>query len=377
MVIRISHIISTFLLFASGFTVCAQLSFDETRYNEISTLHAPSFTAEHNRTYFKGNIGKHHTITLELVCVTIWEPGKTVMLYGSYTYEQFPMNIQLEGWQFPDGSVSLKEIVQGHTTGYLTGFLIENQFKGKWTGAKTQSCHDILLEEYKPGGIAQIQTKHIFASNREDHSNIENSSVFDIVYPIIEGVEGATHINHQIEEEIVRLCQSHVKNMTANTLYTDFQSVISPVEGIRSELVASVEMNAGGLISVLFYHSEAEYNSPGSALSLFYHHYRTDNGKRILLEDIIHTDSMNDLSQHVQYAIENKYANHGIEYIKGGFSLSSNFAIMPHGLLFQYNAHEISITLPELPSVYIPYCDIEYMLNTESPAYSFVSKGLF
>lgn len=355
----------------------SQLSYDETRYSEISALHASAYADEHNRTFFRGNIGEYYSITLELSSAMNWLPGKSVMLRGHYTYDQYPMKIMLDGWQHPDGTVSLNEITNGQITGMFQGVLSAGGFEGTWIGKKTKATYSVSLTEYIPGGVALIQTKHISANNKQLQTQIEKSSTFNIVYPVINNVDGAEIINRQIEENILTYVQSHAKHLTIDNLKSDFQNSIAAVEGVCSELVAAVELNTNGILSVLFYHVEAEYDSPGSVLTLTYHHFRTDNGQVIVLTDIIQSDRIDDLAVIVQQALEKKYADNQLEYVKGVFSLSDNFSMMPNGLLFQYNAHEISISLPELPSVFLSYCDMEDMLNTESIAYPMIQNGLF
>lgn len=369
------NIILFFLSFGIHFPVIGQMKFNEMMYSDVTALHYQSLSSNYNKLTFKGTLADNYSLTMEISGAVTNNAEKPVELKGHYFYDNLPMKIYLQGYVQADGTVVLEELVNGKITGVFNGSVSEQEFKGTWTGSRTQNQYGFRLSEFMPAGAAQLEMKHIRTTNRKCGNLLpEKCSSFDVIYPTITNTTGSLAINAAIEDQIASFTHIQTSSLNFGTIEEELQYALSQVEGVNTELVVSVEMNKENILTLLYFHSESENDAPGAITSFVYQNFNMQTGRVITLDDLFVEGYENLLGEKIQSNLSSRYGN--VDFIHNSFYITNNFEISEKGIMFQYNAQDVITENGQIPSIFFSYCELEDILNPKGIYFPFIEARM-
>lgn len=364
-----------FLSIGICWPIFGQLKFNEMMYSDVTALHYQSLSSNYNKLTFKGTLADNYSLTMEISGAITNDSEKPVELKGHYFYDNLPMKIYLQGYVQADGTVVLEELVNGKITGIFKGSVNEQEFKGKWTGSRTQNQYGFRLSEFMPAGAAQIEMKHIRTTNRKCGNLLpEKCSSFDVIYPTITNTAGSMAINTAIEDQIASFTHIQTSSLNFGTIEEELQYALSQVEGVNTELVVSVEMNKENILTLLYFHSESENDAPGAITSFVYQNFNMQTGRLITLDDLFLEGYEKLLGEKIQNNLSSRYGK--IDYIHNSFFITNNFEISEKGIMFQYNAQDVITENGQIPSIFFSYCELEDILNPTGIYFPFIKAKM-
>ncbi len=370
-----SNITLFFLFIGFCLPVIGQMKFNEMIYSDVTALHYQSLSSNYNKLTFKGKLADNYSLTMEISGTITNNSEKPVELKGHYFYDNLPMKIYLQGYVHADGTVVLEELVNGKITGVFNGRVSEQEFKGTWTGARTQSQYEFRLSEFMPAGAAQFEMKHIRTTNRKCGNLLpEKCSSFDVIYPTITNAAGSFAINTAIENQIASFTHIQTSSLNFSTIEEELQYALSKVEGVNTELVVSVEMNKENILSLLYFHSESENDAPVAITSFIYQNFNLQTGGLITLDDLFVEGYENFLGEKIQNNLCSRYGK--VDFIRNEFFITNNFEISEKGIMLQYNAQDVITENGQIPSIFFSYCELEEILNPSGLYYPFIQARM-
>ncbi|MCX7744975.1 MAG: hypothetical protein N2167_10475 [Flavobacteriales bacterium] len=344
-------------------------------YSDVTALHYQSLSSNFNKLTFKGTLADNYSLTMEISGAKTNDSEKPVELKGHYFYDNLPMKIYLQGYVHADGSVVLQELVNGKITGVFNGNVSEQEFKGTWTGTRTQNQYGFRLSAFIPTGVAQLEMKHIRTTNRKCGNLLpEKCSSFDVIYPTITNSSASLAINTAIEDQIASFTHIKTSSFNFSSIEEELQYALSQVEGVNTELVVTVEMNKENILTLLYFHSESENDAPGAITSFVYQNFNMQTGNLITLDDLFIKGFESFLGEKIQNSINTR--NGKADFINNSFFITNNFEISEKGILFQYNAQDMITENGQIPSIFFTYCELEEILNPSGIYFPFIKARM-
>ena len=320
----------------------------------LSAMGQPgSSTASYTK--FTGVIGTD-TVVVDL----IW---KGAQISGFYYYKQTGILQKLSGWHDSTNHFTINEYDEGGLqTATLTGNkMTASAISGTWTNTITHVTAPFSLTE-TPSGTAHITFHEQAASNcKSNTSKADTSKCTTVEVDYLTVSTPVTSASNQINEALIQLVSgaeySSVDAMLADALKTpddeSFHSTVSCILLTNDNNILSVQ----NTVTILVY---------GVAEPVMYtilRNFNLQTGKPITLQDLFLPNYEYSLNRIGERHFTRKNGATGWNFQPGHFELTTNFAVLPGGLLFQFNPYQLVPYSMGMPTVFIPYHEIRDLLK--------------
>ena len=347
------------------------------------TFHSSSADADIPQIFhkkLKGKIGENLLITMYL-------NKRDSLLTGSYYYDKNAIPISLFGQFMPNAELKLSETnSKFEETGIFKGkFTSEEIFEGLWINPKTNKKLPFILRESKEE-TAHISFENFHEENCKNRDkNLKKPQNDDMWWTDtlcssidIELIKIATEnamVNKRINESISQSIYSN-EEQTYHSVQEYVQSIhqLEDREFLVVEYNFDVLNNENNILCIgLSIMQNAGGAHPMSGIS--YTNYYVKTGQEIKLNEILIPNFSDKLDAIGEKIFVKTYDE--IESVwffkRGEFKLNENFSILAGGLLFTFNTYEIGPYAAGAPEVFIPYRDIQEIINPDGILKRFTS----
>jgi hypothetical protein len=358
-------------------TACSSKTKDQKNGEKIQTAQTAQTTetkADSAITVYKkmkGTIGNNLAITMQWI-------RTGARLNGTYFYNKIGLPLHVNGQVSPSGEISLSETNEKlEETGRFAGtYTSAEVFEGTWTNPKTSKSLPFKLSETKEG-IANIAFEKYHKENcttRDKSKNKpanEKKNTDDLCSQIdIKLIKISTDnqaASDLINKSIVRIISGSV-NTKCESINEFLNSIdkLGDDEYLAMDFDCSVTTNDNNILCIRI----DEYEFSGGAHPnrwRFYHNYDLTTGNEIKLEQILKANYSDVLNRIGEKIFTNSAGNEGWNFEKWKFKFNDNFAMTTGGLLFVINTYEVGAYLDGAPEVFIPYKEIEDLINPSGP----------
>jgi len=306
---------------------------------------------------FEGKIGDY-PITMDFIKMDS-------IITGSYYYNKNESPLSISGKYASGLKYEFSELApSGNITGSFSGeFIGESKFKGIWTNPSKSKSLNFELNSV-PTQLSSIELSHINKKKCNDREGTETCSLIDLwdLRFNCKDAEISRKIKAAIEYEICGTFGERKKSvrglfdMLAET-DDEFGFTLEIACAINSiyKNVLSVEIN-----SYSYSYGAAHPNSWSSIVNL-----DLNTGEVIKLEDVVLPSGVETFLRTAEQIFKEKHGgpDEGWDYEPGNFTLAKNYAFQSKGIHFNYNPYEIGSYAQGMPSIFIPYENVQGLIN--------------
>ena len=367
-------------------------SCDQSSGSSEQAKEEPLTFSEYAYKQFEGTINGN----LKVVCMIT---RKDTAISGSYFYENKKQPIRLSGTIDKNLQLKVEESMERITangwdskkTGEFAGKWENGVWKGTWKNDK--NTFPFELKESSLQGSAKLGAKYVEKNYKNPKGGEAHIGYFTLSVESAGNEAAKKAINTDLENALLlqyteegaapkkAASLDKIMDEFIDSYKTDMKDMEQDMEmSYGSDLDQSVEMNQNNLLCI----GEMSYLFMGGAhgsSGLSFRNYDLQTGKKLTLSDIFtpnYQKTLNPIGEkyfRTQNAIPagKKLEDEGFEF-ENGFALNDNFAIKPDGIFFQYNQYEIASYAAGMPSVMIPYKEIQSLIKPGSSLAEYVKS---
>lgn len=320
----------------------------------------------------KGNIGGNLLITMDLT-------RQDSIISGSYYYNKYGEPITITGTITPNDEFVFFEVDKDQNQiGQFRGkFVSRDVFEGTWSSLKKNKSLPFSVTETKQG-FAQIAFEKFYKENcavkeknKQNNKKDEYGFYGDTLCSYIDiNLLQVTAKNPSVSKSINTSIVNSICG-DGDKKYRSIHNYLNSIDEEGSEFFVSIEhdcsvvTNDNDILCVSLW--ETQYNG-GAAHPVsggFYLNFNLQTGQTIALNQILKPNFSYKLNRIAEKKFMAEYGNDsfGWDFEPGQFKLNENFAITKAGLLFLFNQYEIGPYAAGAPEVFIPFREIEDLIN--------------
>jgi hypothetical protein len=321
----------------------------------------------------KGTIGGNIAITMDLI-------KDDTAFSGNYYYDKVGLPLSVDGKLADGNSIELREMNEKYEeTGSFSGeFTAEDVFEGTWTNPKKTKSLPFKLTETKEGVAGITFEDHRQENCRNRDKNLKNVKPEDeqwftdtmcsyIDLRLIKVATGDAAVSHAINEAIVDEVAVGEKDYENIKAYMNSINDVAEDEYLSLEQYCGVVTNDRNVLCI----SVGAFEFAGGAHPnswVGYLNFDLRTGKALKLADLLVPGGKAKLDRIGErlFLGENSEADGEPlewDFEPGNFKLNENFAISTGGLLFTFNPYEIGPYVMGAPQVFIPYKEMDALIN--------------
>jgi len=303
-------------------------------------------------------------------------------LTGSYYYNNVGIPLAINGTITTEGKIEMSEINKielspikddyedsGNFSGAFEG---NNIIKGTWVNTKTKKSLPFQLTEITDS-VTSITFETLHNENCANANNdIKNATeeadtictTLDIsLIKILTPYPASTNlINQSIVKNICDFSQGNKKGNSIKDLLNSINNVAED-EGYELIIGSDLVTNDNNILCIEIWDYYMGHHTAHPTSQSILCNYDVRTGKTITLNDILLPNFKNKLNQIGEQIFIRTNGKEGWDFKEGMFKLNDNFAITTGGIKFSFNQYEIGGYVSGAPDVFIPYKDINDLIN--------------
>lgn len=325
----------------------------------LALLSLLSCTKTKNKTSFyqsfHGNIGEENSpITLNLF--------KTQdSLFGYYYYDFIGLPLLVKG-KLSEDSLTMTEIgPYNKQNGYGTcQYDLQNgTIQGIWHNNRIDK--DLAIE------LTRLNSPQVLDLQPEYFSEIDSSSSPNSFIKI-ESLQISTTKRHSPQAQVNKLIHQSLLNPLLYGYYSSLQNFLKSLSytqrnyqlGIHIRCL--VQINTPKILGLRIIHSIHDSRKKRVLPLSFFHNYDLATGREIQLTDIVYPENLTQLYHLAFQKLQEVYNQDWAYFPESDFQLNTNFALLPGGLLFLFNTHELKVR--NSIELFLPFNDINHLVNS-------------
>lgn len=300
------------------------------------------------------------------------------LIHGSYVDVNDGISKQVNGKIYQNGELELNETDNfGDITAIFSGkFSSATHLSGLWgkINSKNKLAFELKLNSTKK---LEFSIEHLTNKNCSTIQNIPEGDEMmpwdtmcttlkiDLLKLKVQNELISEKINQALEKEYCKFAVGEVRPKTIK----EFIQSVNNVEqdyGFEQEIWGRIESFSHQTICISI---SSYYYGFGAAhpysFGNFYN-YNCNTGKLVTLEELFIPNFKNKLNSIAEKLFIEANGDELWWFEKGKFELNRDFAIMPTGLLFVFDAYEIGPYAAGAPEVFIPYSKIIHLIKDKS-----------
>ena len=320
----------------------------------------------------KGNIGGNLLITMDLA-------RQDSIVSGSYYYDKYGEPITITGRVSSDDEFTFFEVDKNYEQiGQFTGrFISREVFEGTWSSLKKKKSLPFNLKETKQG-FAEISFEKFYKENcaaKEKNKQNNNKDEYGfygdtlcsyIDINLVKVSANNPSVSKSINWSIVNsICGD------ANKKYNSINNYLNSIDEEGSEFFVSIEhdcsvvTNDNDILCISSWVSQYNGGAAHPVSDGVYLNFDIQTGQTIKLNQILKPNFSFRLNRIAEKKFMAEYGSGDFvwDFVPGQFKLNENFAITKTGLLFLFNQYEIGPYAAGAPEVFIPFREIEDLIN--------------
>lgn len=356
-------------LFAACSSQPDQTSESETN-SEVSSSTLP-------KTFYKKFTG-----TIGDIPVTMDLFRNDTSLTGTYYYNKIGMPLYLDGKIKDDGSFNLSEHnARWDETGLFSGKISAESIEGNWnTPDKKKSLPlQLTVATDHAAGLEEIRkhSENCAVADKNKKEGGGEGNYWDTLCTTMDlSMIQVKLADASLEDKINALLEKTMCAMAGK--YPNLDALMKCVNeaeadyGFERDMFCALMTNDQDMLCIRMSMYEYSFGAAHPNGYSAFINIDLKTGKEININNILKPGSEQKLNKIGEKKFYADNGSEGWDFEPGIFELSKDVAVMPGGLLYQFDAYEIGPYAAGSPEVFIPYSEIKELLVPDSPVQVFV-----